>query len=301
MKVGYLSLGLLSLGMLAFVASAAETRLITARRPNVLLILTDDQRADTIAALGNRVIKTPELDRLVREGTVLTGMICPYPVCTPSRTELLTGMTFMRATAPGAKPETLPEALRANGYHTWYVGKWHVEGQPRTRGFEASNGRFGTSAKMKLPPVERDQRGNPITGYRGTVFMNDGGEEFPERGVGLTPNISERFADAAIELIRRRPERPFFLQVNFTAPHDPRMRPPGYEKAYRPDAMPLPGNFSTKPSFDSGNLNTRDERLLPKPLDPVVLRDELSIYYALLSHVDAQVGRMIAVPRHANP
>jgi arylsulfatase A-like enzyme len=266
-------------------------------RPNVLLIVTDDQRPDTIGALGNTLIQTPALDRLVRDGTVLSGMTCAFPVCVPSRTELLTGRIFAKAVARGApQPPTLAEGLRAAGYRTWHVGKWHVAGKPTTRGYVESRGLFAETSKRPLPPPERNQHGEPITGYRGWVFQNDAGDEFPEFGVGLTPNISERFADAAIELIRGAGTEPFFLHLNFTAPHDPRLLPAGFEHRYPPERMNLPANFSPEPTI---KLETRDERLLPRPLPPARVREELAIYYALVSHLDTQIGRVLAALRTA--
>ncbi|MBM3478851.1 MAG: DUF4976 domain-containing protein [Alphaproteobacteria bacterium] len=281
------------LGIAALLALAGP--LAVAQRPNVVLILSDDQRPDTIAALGNPAIQTPALDALVRRGTVLAGMTCAFPVCVPSRTELLTGRTYAHAIARGeSQPPTLAEALRAAGYHTWHVGKWHVAGRPTTRGYEESNGLYTETAKRPIPPIERNAHGEPITGYRGWVFQNDAGKEFPEHGVGLTPNISERFADAAIELIRRDTTRPFFLHLNFTAPHDPRFVPKGYEGRYPPAKMPLPANFAREPAI---KLDTRDERLLPRPLPMDRLREELATYYALISHLDAQVGRVLVALR----
>jgi arylsulfatase A-like enzyme len=264
-----------------------------AARPNVLLIVSDDQRRDTIGALGNPFIRTPVLDRLAREGTVLSGMTCAFPVCVPSRTELLTGRVFAKAVARGAaQPPTLPESLRTAGYRTWHVGKWHVAGKPTTRGYVESRGLFAETAKRPLPPPGRNRHGEPITGYRGWVFQNDAGEEFPELGTGLTPNISERFADAAIELIRRGGTEPFFLHLNFTAPHDPWLLPAGHEKSYPPEAMRLPANFAAEPAI---KLETRDERLLPRPLAPARVREELAAYYALVSHLE--VGRVLAALR----
>lgn len=282
-------------GLLAFACVAGH--LMSAPRPNVLLILSDDQRPDTIAALGNPTIQTPALDRLVRSGTVLAGMTCASPICVPSRTEMLSLRTYAHALAPGAsQPPTLAESLRAAGYHTWHIGKWHVAGRPTTRGYEESSGLFTETAKRPIPPLERDSRGQPITGYRGWVFQDDSGREFPELGVGLTPNISERFADAAIALIRRDTTRPFFLHLNFTAPHDPRFLPAGYENHYKPAAMKLPANFATEPAI---KLDTRDERLLPRPLSAERVREEISVYYALISHLDAQVGRVLAALRES--
>ncbi len=263
----------------------------TPSRPNVLLILSDDQRPDTISALGNPAIRTPTLDRLVARGTVLSGMNCAYPVCIPSRAEMLTGRTFMQAAKrDAAPPPTLPESLRRAGYRTWLVGKWHATGLPRDHGFDDTRGMLNVAVKGPVPPLERDHRGNPITGYRGANFQDSDGNAIPGEPVGLTPDISAKFATAAIKLIQRKPAAPFFLQLNFTAPHDPRFRPPGFERAYPAKDIPLPKNFAPTQSID---LQTRDERLLPKPLDPTLVRDELSIYYALISDLDAQVGRVL--------
>jgi arylsulfatase A-like enzyme len=267
-------------------------------RPNVLLIVTDDQRPDTIAALGNPVIRTPTLDRLVREGTTFTRAVCAYPICVVSRAELLTGCTAFRAQRPystGPLNDSLPrwpEVMKAAGYRTWYVGKWHTTGRPTNRGYEATRGLFASGGKS--PEQQLDRRGQSVTGYSGWVFQDDSGQKFPERGIGLTPNISEAFADAAIELIERQDERPFFLHVNFTSPHDPRFFPKGYERAYEPARMPLPKNFAAEHPFDHGNLRGRDEVLLPRPLREDDVREELACYYALITHLDAQIGRMLA-------
>jgi arylsulfatase A-like enzyme len=140
-----------------------------------------------------------------------------------------------------------------------------------------------------------DHRGAAVTGYVGWVLKADDGTSHPERGVGLTPNMSEVFADAAIELIDRpRDGRPFFMQVNFTSPHDPRFFPRGYERAYDAAKLPLPRNFAAVHPFDHGNINGRDEVLLPRPLTAETIRDELAVYYALIEHMDAQIGRIVA-------
>jgi arylsulfatase A-like enzyme len=260
-------------------------------RPNILFIVSDDQRADTIAVLGNPVIKTPTLDKLVNQGTVFTQATCAYPVCLPSRTEMLTGRVFASAfDSKTVQPPTLPGSLRDAGYLTWHVGKWHVAGRPVTRGFVESRALFAESSRNPKPPMTYDAHGRPITGYRGWVFQDDAGNEFPEIGEGLTPNISSRFADAAIELIQRPSEKPFFLHLNFTSPHDPRLVPEGFEQAYPADTMPLPANFQPLPSI---SLDTRDERLLPRPLSPSTLREELSAYYAQISYMDQQIGRVL--------
>jgi arylsulfatase A-like enzyme len=102
----------------------------------------------------------------------------------------------------------------------------------------------------------RDQssrtRGHEVTGYRGWTFKTDAGQVEADKGVGLTPDISRHLADAAIDFVRIRPEKPFFLHVNFTALHDPRLWPPGYESKYDPAKLPLPPSFRSGRSKPSG-------------------------------------------------
>lgn len=271
-----------------------------AKRPSFLVVVTDDQRPDTIAALGNPVIRTPNLDRLVREGVAFTRAIAPDPVCTPSRAEILTGccgFTNGVTSMGGRFREGLTfwgDAMRGGGYHAWYVGKWMNDGKPTTRGYDETLGLFAAGGAQWWKDTV-DYHGRPVTGYKGWIFQKDDGTRLPELGVGLTKEISMRFADAAVEFIRRGAEskKPFFLQVNFTAPHDPLLMPPGYQGMYDPDKMPLPKNFLPKHPFDHGNLEGRDELLLPFPRTPEDVRADLAVYYAVISHMDKQVGRML--------
>jgi arylsulfatase A-like enzyme len=266
------------------------------RRPNILFLFSDDQRPDTIHALGNQIIQTPNLDRLVREGTVLTRAFSPNPLCLPARKEILSGCPGLRngrANFSGRfDPDQvpLPRVLREAGYHTWYVGKWHTEGRPGQHGFEESLGLFmGGGGRVE----QVDHAGRPATGYQGWVFQTEDGRKFPEQGIGLTPDISRRFADAAVEFIRRRPPEPFFLHVSFTAPHDPLLIPPGWEGKYDPAKIPLPPNFLAEHPFDHGNLRGRDEQLFRWPRTPEEIRRELAAYYAVISHLDEQIGRVL--------
>ena len=278
----------------AALASAADA----ARRPNILLLLTDDQRPDTIHALGNKAIRTPNLDRLVREGTAFTRAICANPICTPSRAEVLTGVSSFRNGVLDFGRRIDPQlatwagTLQQAGYVTWYVGKWHNDGRPHQRGYTATNGLFagggGRWAKDRV-----DFKGFAITGYRGWIFQDDEGNKFPDRGVGLTGDISARFADAAIELINRKPDKPFFLHVNFTAPHDPLLMPTGYEGRYRAADIALPANYAPEHPFDHGNARGRDEVLMHWPRTREAVRRELAMYYTVIDHLDAQIGRVL--------
>jgi arylsulfatase A-like enzyme len=287
-----------------------------AERPNILLLIADDQRPDTISALGNPSIQTPHLDELVRRGTVFTRATCAHPLCHPSRAELITGCTgFRNGTWSELKLNPAvplwPQTMKAAGYRTCYVGKWHTAGRPSSVGYDECDGLYGSGpvlrpglqagqrrvdAAAKLGATDMpyvDFRGRPATGYRGWQFQDDAGRRFPDKGVGLTPNISSQFADAAIRLIQKKDDRPFFIHVNFTAPHDPRLWPPGYETKYEPAKIPLPANFCPEHPFDHGNLRGRDELLLPFPRTADDVRQELACYYAVISHMDAQIGRIL--------
>lgn len=269
-----------------------------ADRPNILLIVSDDQRPDTIHALGNSIIRTPSLDRLVEEGSAFTRAICANPICTPSRGEILTGCTGFRSGVidfGGKIDPQLPTMARwfaAAGYATCYVGKWHNDGRPTEHGYDFTKGLYhGGGSKFAKPAT--DFAGRPTTGYTGWIFQDDEQNLFPEKGVGLTPEISQHFADAAIEVIQAADENPFFLHVNFTAPHDPLMLPPNWGTTYKPDEMALPKNFLPEHPFDHGNFDGRDEKLFLWPRTPEETRREIAAYYAVISHMDAQIGRIL--------
>jgi len=278
----------------AFAAAPAD------RPPNVLLLVSDDQRPDTIAALGNAIVQTPHLDTLVRGGTVFVRAVSPNPLCVPARAELMTGMCGLRGgkidTRLAGKP-LWAEAMRGAGYCTRYVGKWHNDGRPTTRGYDETQALYVGGPRGTQLTCPQDHYGRPVTGYMGWVFQDGQGRPHPELGVGLTPDINARIADAAIDFVRRQPERPFFLHVNFTAPHDPLLIPPGWGGRYDPAKIPLPANFRPEHGFDHGNLNGRDERLLATPRTADEVRRELAAYYAAISHMDEQIGRLLAALR----
>jgi arylsulfatase A-like enzyme len=293
-KNRYLHFFLSALCLLCLFASKGSD-VAAAERLNILLLVADDQRPDTISALGNPHLHTPHLDDLVRRGIAFTRATCAHPLCYPSRAELLTGCTgFRNGTFSELKLNPgvplWPEVMRSAGYRTCYVGKWHSAGRPSKVGYDECDGLYGSGRGGDKPYL--DFRGRPATGYGGWQFQTDGGERFPEQGIGLTPNISSLFADAAIRLIQKKSDQPFFIHVNFTAPHDPRIWPPGYEKKYEPGKLPLPANFSAEHPFDHGNIRGRDDVLLPFPRTADDVRQELACYYAVISHLDEQIGRI---------
>jgi arylsulfatase A-like enzyme len=273
---------------------------VAAEKPNLVVIVADDMRPDCIAALGHPVIKTPNLDRLVREGTAFPRAVAAYPICIVSRAELLTGCTAFRCGVPWKGNRINPAlatwaaTFRDAGYETWYVGKWHSDGQPQDRGYTATRGLYtGGGAKGQPLTFPVDSYGRKVTGYGGWTFKTDDGKVEVEKGIGLTPETSRHMGDAAVAFVERKPKKPFFLHVNFAAPHDPRIFPPGTEKQYDPAKLPLPPSFKKEHPFDHGNLKGRDEVLLAYPREEEEIRKELAVYYALITDMDAHIGRIL--------
>ncbi len=277
------------------------------RRPNVVIIISDDQRLDTIHALGNEHIQTPAQDRLVREGVTFTRAYCrgsdSGAVCAPSRAMLLTGRPYLQI-EPGfrvpwsgpaeSRGETnhaiLPRVLRDAGYDTFATGKWH-QGRPSfAECFTHGDAIFfgGMGSHTELP-----------------VHAFDPSGEYPQsRARPLSKFSSEAFADAFVGFVDERPtdERPYMAWVSFTAPHDPRTPPADVRARYREDQLPLPANFLSEHPFDNGELVIRDEQLAPTPRTPERVRKEIADYYAMITHMDAQIGRILdAIDRSGQP
>jgi arylsulfatase A-like enzyme len=289
----FLPAGVVMLVCLAACAFSEDNQ----HRPNVVVLVADDLRPDVIGAYGSKQCRTPNLDRLAAQGVVFTRAVCPFPLCVPSRAEILTGCSSLRipALATGKLDPSLvtwPAAMKRGGYRTCYVGKWHTSGRPSQHGYDETRGLFSRGGG-KHWKEQTDANGRPVTGYRGWVFQSDDGQIDLEQGIGLTSDISRRFADAAITLINERSEKPFFLHVNFTAPHDPLLMPPDYENKYDARQIMLPKNFAAEHPFDHGNFKGRDELLLPFPRTRDDVQAELAVYYAVVEHLDEQLGRIV--------
>lgn len=249
--------------------------------PHIVLILTDDQRADTIAAWGNPHIRTPHLDALTARGTSFHRAYCMGSgggaVCVPSRAMIHTGRPYFgmnMSTFDGV--ETLGEALGEAGYATFHTGKWHNGKQTFARSFDrGSRVMFSGMSNHRAVPS--------------TEFV-DG--EFSGI-VNLDGHSSELFADAAVSFLEEQEGGPFFLSVAFSAPHDPRDPPRPWARPYYEELPPLPRNFMGQHPFDNGFLVLRDEVLAPWPRPRTVLRDQLAEYYGLIEHLDAQIGRVL--------
>jgi arylsulfatase A-like enzyme len=266
----------------ALAATGAAEPPPTAARPNVLVLLSDDQRADTIGALGNPRVRTPNLDRLVGRGTAFTRAYCmgslQGAVCVPSRAMLLTGRSLFRADPALTGQDTWPEAFARAGYATFLTGKWHNGDRSALRSFQQGRavflGGMGDPYRLPLKDIAPDHR-----------FVNP--RPSGEHSVKV-------IADAAVEFLRgRADDTPFLCYVAFNAPHDPRVAPRRFHDHYDADRLPLPANFLPRHPFDNGELEIRDEQLAPWPRTPEVVRRQLADYYACIEHLDAQVGRIL--------
>jgi len=264
------------------------------KRMNVVFILSDDQRYNTIHLLGNKNISTPNLDRLVRMGTAFTRAHImggrQGAICMPSRVMLLTG-TYANhlkddgAIIPAATP-TFPEVLRANGYNTFQSGKWHSDKASYNRSFSTGDNIFFGGMNF----LEAGGQTNP------QMFHYDSSGKYPDSAKWQGNHFSsEYYAEAAIKFINEQKgnEKPFMCYVAFTSPHDPRTAPEHFRRMYSDGSMPLPPSFMPQHPFDNGELNVRDELLVSKPLQPDSIRKEQADYYAMITEMDSHVGKIL--------
>ncbi len=261
-------------------AGAAEP---AARKPNIVLIFTDDQGYGDLGCFGSTTIRTPNIDRLAQEGRKLTSFMVASPVCTPSRAALLTGcypkrvglhrhVLFPESTT-GLNPaeHTIADHLKQQGYATACFGKWHLghhpETLPRQHGFDLYYG-IPYSNDMNHPDNKDKPKGGPdgmdalwnepesaLTKWKTPLIENEKIVELPVD----QRTITRRCTDRAVAFIRDNQKRPFFLYLPYSMPHIP---------LYVPD----------------------DVR------DP----DPTRAYINTIEHLDAEVGRVFDTLRDLN-
>jgi arylsulfatase A-like enzyme len=261
---------------------------------NILIIYSDDHSYNALGAAGNKEIVTPNLDKLAKSGLMFTQAHVmgghQGAVCIPSRVMLLTGRYVNRLPGDGSTiPDSLvsmPEILRKQGYNTYHTGKWHSDKASHSRMFSAGGDIF--FGGMHFPKFGGQE--HP------TVYSYDSTGVYDEKRK-RTSNIysTNLYADNAIQFLgsKTAKSKPFFCYVAFTSPHDPRTPPEKFSRMYDPAKITLPGNFLIKHPFDNGDLNVRDEQLLPVPRDPEAIKKEIALYYGMVSEMDAQVGRIL--------
>ncbi|MEF8884651.1 MAG: sulfatase-like hydrolase/transferase [Haloarculaceae archaeon] len=278
-------------------------------RPNVVLITADDQRFDTVDAVHDTAIATPNLDRLVESGCAFTrahNMGSEHgAVCVPARSMIHSGRSLFHLDGPGGmttEHRTLPEAFGGAGYRTFATGKWHNGPEAFNRCYDEGRDVFfgGMGNHWNVPVTDR----HPLDEYpedRPHRFLPGDGGPRPRRQTyerySSGTHSSELFADALTEFLDDHnvssDNRPFFAYAAFMAPHDPRTCPGEYHAMYDPRDVDLPENFAEAHPFDNGYLHTRDEDLASHPRDPDETRRHIADYYAMVTHLDAQVGRVL--------
>ncbi len=223
----------LCIGLAAGRATAAD------KRPNVLVIITDDQGWGDFGFHGNPHLKTPNLDRLAGQSLELT-QFCVSPVCSPTRASLLTGRynyrtgaidTTMARSTMATEEVTLAEMLSAAGYRTGIFGKWHLgdnyPSRPIDQGFSEALVHLGGGLGQPADPPgspDFDRPGNP---YFDPILVHNGR---PEKTEGYCSDI---FTDAAIQFIAEQRDAPFFVYLPFNCPHGPLELPPEYLERYQ--------------------------------------------------------------------
>ncbi len=286
---------LLSVALVAGLASAAP-----ASRPNVLFLFADDYTFDAIRALGESGIETPNLDRLVARGTTFTHAYnmgsWQGAVCVASRTMLITGRSLWDARATYDRTDQereagrlWPQLLAAQGYATYFTGKWHIRAKPELA-FAVTRHVRGGMPKDTPSAYNRPLAGKP-DGWNAADPALGG---FWEGG----KHWSEVTADDAVDFLgdKQRGAKPFFMYVAFNAPHDPRQSPQAYLDRYPVERMAVPKNFLPlyphKDAIGSGP-SLRDEKLAPFPRTEHAVQVHRREYFALITHLDAQIGRVL--------
>jgi arylsulfatase A-like enzyme len=275
-------------------------------KPNIVFFFTDDQRFNTIHALGNDVIKTPNIDALVERGTCFTHAHIPCgtsgAVCMPSRAMLNSGRKLFSLSGAG---ETIPEEhtiigemLQENGYRTFGTGKWHSGKETFNRCFSDGGEIFfgGMTDHWNVPAYDYDPEGKYDSFHPKCVDPGWSKETVNVACDHITAgkHSSEMVCDAALDFLGNYDvDNPFYMYISFLAPHDPRVMPQRFKDMYKAEDMELPQNFLGGHPFDTGNLKIRDEMLAPFPRDPDNTKEHIADYYAMISHLDYQLGRVV--------
>lgn len=278
-------------------------------RPDVLIIQADQFRSDCLGAAGNPDVRTPNLDRLAADGVRYTEAFCPLPVCTPSRYSLLSGLhvhqhggwTNRSTLAPGV--DTFPRALRRAGYRTTAIGKMHLTPTYLDVGYDRMElaeqdgpGRYdddyhrdlwaaGRAPVVDLVDQEQEFRAQAPPSYWETY--GSGTSDLPEEHHSTTW-IGERALRALDDW---SDEGGNLLHVSFIKPHHPFDPPSPWDEAYDPGALGLPPGWTDE--IPPGDRPYREGYFGYERLTEPVLRRVVAHYYATISQLDAQVGRLL--------
>lgn len=280
----------------------------TIHRPNILFILTDDQSYDAVHALGGDEIQTPNMDRLAREGLTFTHAYnmgaWHGAVCVASRTMLNTGRFLWRAKAREQQLEQdaqhgtfWSQRMQQVGYKTYFSGKWHVKVDvhhvfDQGRVHHVRPGMPHQTEMGYNRPLENEpDRWKPWDKSRGGYW--EGGRHW-----------SEVVADDAVEYLQQTSvdPSPFFMYLAFNAPHDPRQSPREFIQRYPQAQIKIPDSFLPEYPYATPmgcGPNMRDERLAPFPRTIHAIQVHRQEYYAIVTHLDEQIGRVLEALRQS--
>ena len=265
------------------------------KRPNVLLILTDQQQCNTIGAYGNRIINTSNIDRLASEGVLFERAYTTCPLCAPARASLFSSLpiscTGLPANDDDARMITLSDQITTIGdvfnsesYKCGYFGKWHMgrDGTPQ-HGF--TDGWFVHLRNSYENWLERTNR----------YTFSDAVKSYDRRGVVPFELAHDtEVTSQAIQFIEGHAEENFFCVCSMRAPHDPYIGP--FDDLYRPENIPLPANIdddlAAKP-LSQRNSFARGFAKRHNIDDPTAFRKVIAGYWGLVHLIDQNVGRLL--------
>ncbi len=266
-------------------------------QPNILLLMTDQQRGDCLGIAGHPVVQTPYLDHLAASGTRFRRAYTACPVCIPARRTLMTGQTpfhhgVMMNYDTRLEGPTLPGELTRAGYQAHLVGKLHLWPHRKLHGFSSADWSDGPGHGGDYDTWLVEQ---------GVLQPHAGLSHGADRNgyVARPWHLEERLhftnwcADKALEFLRRRdPTVPFFLNVSFHQPHQPCCPPQAYYDRYLQQDLGEPYVGAWARVYDD------PQRGLPvaawrAALPPQVLRQYRAGYYGCINHIDDQIGRIL--------
>jgi arylsulfatase len=266
--------------------------------PNILWICTDQQKWNTIGALGNPYVKTPNIDRLVKEGISFTKAHCQSPFCTPSRASFLTGMypSTIHATKNGAAqwPETAPlitKTLKDAGYECGLSGKLHL-----------------STAMANRPEKRPEDDGYQVFHYSHSPYQNGSANDYimhyMEKGIDILKLKKELgyvpaeyhqttwCTDRAIDFIKEKREWPWLFSLNIFDPHGPFDPPKKYVDRYSIEELPDPV-FTASDIKEKAVFNNVMFQSVPKKYTDKENKTRLAKYWAQIDLIDENIGRLL--------
>jgi len=265
-------------------------------RPNIIFLLTDDQRFDALGCMGNSEILTPRIDELASRGVLFTNYYNTTAICMASRATIMTGMyefksgcNFQHGPLTQDKFESsYPVLLQKAGYRTGFAGKLGFAVVPA-----GSDANSSYHSNDRMPMEQFDWwRGWPGQGYYETAkneFMLEYAEDFP--------HVSGALGAAAVDFLRQSKdgEQPFCLSVSFKAPHNPVRPDPEYDQVYADKSFTKPCNYGVESSDHLPEQSKTDRQFtrLGKRWYPDKYDESLADYYQLIYGVDVAVGMIL--------